>query len=1144
MVRPIVCRRRFAVACQDSDAPSATPRLVRAGGAWLRGGVMLAAMLFAASCYGMPGLDFVVLVDVSWSMQDHEVEDAAGNRVSRKGRDVQRLRWDAVKLVLDLLTEEDRILVLPFNQDCPAAWPPKIPGRKAAFIPGQLDTSLRYVDQELRDELEPKLLKFIHHGNPVPDKWDMAEANVDYGSTGILAALGTASEGIAAVPAAEDRKMVVLLLTDGEQSTWSNEDLDPKDDRLVREGIWPSDDRIRFFVERGIPVHTLGLGEEASQGSARKFLEDLATLTGGSPGFVATNLELVDKFRDLVWSLRDCWVAKLGQADLVEADGAVASNPLSGVLDFGLFAYEVDRQQQRPDQPRIVFAPEPLPAIRWRGLSGEAEPRGFLRTGKPLPTVTPDGQAGPLRSCGYSYHYYDGRRFAGDPLGTVFRSSSPLELEFAVRAEQLEREHHAYFIKRGPRFELRLESARFYRHQPLPLRVVWLNPGPNAAETTFTVRAELYPPGSAEEAVRIELVAQRPDEWVNRDDQFSAADLRSPSEFESSTDNYVLRVVVSEPLEGGRVAYHCQLPPRSVVIENTVLLKPTPPFTLTRAAPVREIAVESVYPYRGELPLNVQRTLPVPVTGKGQFEPNQLEISALPPADEEDRMYLRDGRLTLRITLDTDALPEAGRYVNGRVELRAGSACPFDIQTQPAAQGDTQIEGYTVPFEADIGPVAIKLVPDEPVWRSLSVGAAAGQDVQGFHLALADGLDGVSAVGIRPPTVELVRGDDTSTLAFSPQELWLQTAAAEPGGGGHQALGLASLEQPLQVGFRPDLGRQRSLAKLVGRHRYTLRARGVDIKPLDQEVILEIEPPEVSKIDPVRLLLRPGAATPEIGFPVRLHWIPGARLAFEFGAGPQGLPFRAVVDDRPEPEAKFAVPYTGATSPVELTAARRDTVSHQEIRLALQIPGQAEMPCGSYLAEVPLSLEGQEYGRLSIVLELDELRLAYPAMTATERDRFKLAPAEPSPVAQGAAELAVVHCLGVAHSVQVGLRTELARVLDSEGLQLELTGPMQRGGEGPYLAQTDEAGEVRTGRFLPAPVFSLQAPTAAAGTSWSELRFRPVNSAYQDRPYVIEGRLGYCEVPGLRDLGQVPFRLQVQFLDPSRLLSGSAPEQP
>ena len=75
--------------------------------------------------------------------------------------DPERLRWDAVKLVLDLLTKDDRILVLPFNETCPAT---ALSGTFSYTVPGGLDRQLNRVEN-VRTQLDQKLQQFTHSGN-------------------------------------------------------------------------------------------------------------------------------------------------------------------------------------------------------------------------------------------------------------------------------------------------------------------------------------------------------------------------------------------------------------------------------------------------------------------------------------------------------------------------------------------------------------------------------------------------------------------------------------------------------------------------------------------------------------------------------------------------------------------------------------------------------------------------------------------------------------------------------------------------------------------------------------------------------------------------------------------------------------------
>ena len=94
---------------------------------------------------GEHGLDFVLLVDMSASM--HRYSNA--HDTEHAGSDPHRLRWDTAQLVVDLLTKDDRILILPFNTDCPAQFEKK--SKEKIPIPGILEpemhTSIRCSDR-------------------------------------------------------------------------------------------------------------------------------------------------------------------------------------------------------------------------------------------------------------------------------------------------------------------------------------------------------------------------------------------------------------------------------------------------------------------------------------------------------------------------------------------------------------------------------------------------------------------------------------------------------------------------------------------------------------------------------------------------------------------------------------------------------------------------------------------------------------------------------------------------------------------------------------------------------------------------------------------------------------------------------------
>ncbi|HND55914.1 MAG TPA: VWA domain-containing protein, partial [Pirellulaceae bacterium] len=240
------------------------------------------------------GLDVVILVDVSRSM-------LVGDETHPVGNDPERLRWDAVKLVLDLLTEDDRLLVLPFNEECPAKSPPST-RRPVPRFSGEPE--LRKLDAARRQSMAKEIETFIHKGET---------PNTDDGGTGILGALGEVrphlDEARRADGRGEQRPQVVLLLTDGRQDIGTDRLDDTEDDRRVHgvERKWRADDRIKYFAKNGVRVFTYGLGPAADM----QFLTELAQRAGGSSFKVETNTQLVAEFRRLIWSLRDCWTKRM-----------------------------------------------------------------------------------------------------------------------------------------------------------------------------------------------------------------------------------------------------------------------------------------------------------------------------------------------------------------------------------------------------------------------------------------------------------------------------------------------------------------------------------------------------------------------------------------------------------------------------------------------------------------------------------------------------------------------------------------------------------------------------------------------------------------------------------------------------------------
>jgi hypothetical protein len=800
------------------------PLMKPLGKALLAGMAVLAVSTAAAQTAGQFGQDFVVLVDVSSSMHEH----SRGGR-PEPGSDPQRLRWDAVKLVLDLLTDDDRLLVLPFNADCPAQF--RFSPQNRVPIPGVLDPEMRLhnVDDAFRAQLDARLRRFIHDRNKMPAA-KATEANMDWGETGILNALGVAGDKIATARTDAQRKVVVILLTDGREETSGTVGRTDPDEQLVDTGRWTADPRIQRFVRERIPVYTFGLGELAD----KRFLQELAALTGGKSTLLKTNLELVEQFRELVWSLRNCWIASVDAAAFRVAGGQVSSRPLGGIRDFAVLMYEVDRSQQRPNQPRITFAPDPLPILRWQNLDGRPEPADNHRAGKEFATRTADGHPGPVRASGYVYYYFDGR-------DGLFRQSPGPELKLDLG--EFESRHvksaadliHGYFIKRGPRFESRLVGNRFYRHQPIPLRVVMTNLRPGDDGGKYKVYAKLSRAGVPKPDVQVTLEAVSPYEFVCRSGEFSAASL-PPSEGPGAVEDYVVRVMIEEATSSAP-RYRHELPPRDIGIENVVLLKPVPPVTLNRSTPQQSVTIETVYPFQGRLPLHVERRMPAAEGSGVPLDAAHFQFAWSPRSGSDTEATLEDGKLSLDVGLKTDNPPKKGRYVNGLVQLTTGAGAKFAIRTLPEpGSRDFSLTQLAVPISVELGAVGVRLTSP----ASLAVGPGRPEAAASVKVTAAPGQ---RTVGLRPLSVEVVRAD-TGQVAFAASELWI-----DGGAGGtatkRQTCMLKSLPGAgLRIVFRPDPARHPASENLIGRHRYVVRVKGEDIDPAEHECWLEVRPPD------------------------------------------------------------------------------------------------------------------------------------------------------------------------------------------------------------------------------------------------------------------------------------------------------------
>ncbi len=313
-------------------------------------------------------IDLMILVDVSASMFNSN-GDLNG---PPNGNDPQRIRWDAVLLAIDLLSENDRLLIVPFNDQVPArtANQAVLGNLPAEFVPVRDAKGLTAAGDDVRNKVQG----FIQGGNS------------DSGATSLLKALETARKKIEGLDIGENRSRFVILLTDGQESalrqprvSYPNDiankpvGLDaPWDTMAAKDGVYPEIlkeskikkwliDECREFSERHTKVFTFGLGTDLDD----DLLKRIAEWTGGHFETAATNQVLFDKFRDMIWGLKGYWT----RTEEIPARTPAKSLPdrMKGIRDVGVIAHKIV-----PEKPPRTYEGSPGDfVITWFGAVGD-----------------------------------------------------------------------------------------------------------------------------------------------------------------------------------------------------------------------------------------------------------------------------------------------------------------------------------------------------------------------------------------------------------------------------------------------------------------------------------------------------------------------------------------------------------------------------------------------------------------------------------------------------------------------------------------------------------------------------------------------------------------------------------------------------
>ena len=286
-------------------------------------------------------LDLVMLIDVSRSMftDSAGVYDPNMDITKAKGSDPWRIRWDAVRLALDLLAPDDKVFISRFSSESPPPLSYEALDEKEnvkldpqgkpiridfnVFPTGDTSPKSRFNRQEhefpiallqMHDANRRELTRLADLHNTTKDvivfpAIGTLHNGLDFGGTNILSALQQARRVLttSGKGTAVGRRPHILLLTDGLDKRMLN------NNQLSKEAL----DVLKYLSEDGrgrtsIPIHTLGLNicgienkEERLQ--ARTLLRELSAKTQGQHREIAGTKDLVPFFRSLVRDVKGYW---------------------------------------------------------------------------------------------------------------------------------------------------------------------------------------------------------------------------------------------------------------------------------------------------------------------------------------------------------------------------------------------------------------------------------------------------------------------------------------------------------------------------------------------------------------------------------------------------------------------------------------------------------------------------------------------------------------------------------------------------------------------------------------------------------------------------------------------------------------------
>lgn len=785
------------------------------------------------------GLDLVVLVDVSRSMIQMPN--------SGTGNDPYRLRWDAVKLIVDLLTPADRILIQRFNDTIPASRTYLDGGRQPIAEGADFPGHFLRLNGDGRTVLAEKIARFNTTNEP--------QGMLDNGGTNIIEALKTVAERFIRKPA-PGRETRVFLLTDGLDNDYGD-------------GKYRTDAELRralaFYAgendrSKKIPIEIIGLRFPANEEGvlAREFSNRVATLTGGHFQEVPNGIKLVEIVREWIWKLKGYWPDARTYTPQQTGTIQFESMLVNGIVQLGILSYEVDplknpKETTAPPRRRLELS--------WRELKDKQVPMPAIRTG----TQRRDG-----RGTVYDYFYF-GK--ADDSAGSrevspFVEFKTPVYLSLRVQVSDRMQELHVAKAPHEPLFALVCpgDNSKFYRHQTLHVRVR-MTENWHFQSHQFTVTGELrgQDDGSQPTAISFQLDPQHPRDFVGHVSLRTLPHLSDP-------DYFSLKVIV-KGTNGSNTAletHWTELPSRTIAVENNFELKHVGSIELTNEDPYGIALIETNQP---DVPSECA-SVDDDVTLQAEFVPPRAMGNEVPLSTEHFRFAVIHG--TDRVVLaDVHEVVLKSGQAQLAVGLNPQKPPPVGASYEP---GKLVISGNDGGLKAPlVVPVHLRLgrekVSIRPSPRQLK---AESFPVKTQALAVAWDSQGTSKLSPGVMEVALQAVVPSSDLAqaapFSAAELWVQSVGPPAEVPQRKQQLSVTLETPFEVYFqpRPQNGRLNP-----GKYEYRLLVSGDLIVANPVLLHLLIDVPEIVLDMPEKTVFTGPGRSCYVCFDSRLKGVPG-----------------------------------------------------------------------------------------------------------------------------------------------------------------------------------------------------------------------------------------------------------------------------